>query len=242
MAGISYPCYICSPSEAGSNESTPYSPDLGRFLQVDPIGYEDQINLYAYVGNDPVNYFDPTGEDAVVLQTTFLGTEGKERMDHQAILIGRDKDESGEGGWTYLSANDPNTQPDEDIQYDTLEQALQSEEIGGRYTRAYRTEATREQDAAMLKRGRRQLATTYNFLLRNCGDVVYEALLAGDIETRDTINPATMENGLRQDGKWRNISYMLPDNRDPKFQAVVNARVQRIKQRHEFCMRHPGAC
>jgi RHS repeat-associated protein len=38
-----------------------YDPEIGRYVTADPIGLDGGMNLYSYVGGDPVNRMDPFG-------------------------------------------------------------------------------------------------------------------------------------------------------------------------------------
>jgi len=54
-----------------------YSADLGRFISRDPIGMADDINLYSYVGNNPVKFVDAMGlEKTLLMVVDYLNAYG----------------------------------------------------------------------------------------------------------------------------------------------------------------------
>jgi RHS repeat-associated protein len=67
-----------------------YNPYLGRWISRDPLGEKGGINLYGYVGNDPVDGIDTFGLDAqlIVYRTSRISVTSVLVYQHGAYLGG----------------------------------------------------------------------------------------------------------------------------------------------------------
>ena len=73
-------------------------PNIGRFMQYDPLRYVDGMNLYSYVGNMPILMTDPLGWSVVVT----IWTTGPESVGHAGIAVSNyDKNGKDTGTYSY---------------------------------------------------------------------------------------------------------------------------------------------
>jgi len=66
-----------------------YDPQLGRFISEDPLGFRGgDVNIYAYVGNNPTNLADPTGQWSTEVHNAIIKEAfGKCLDDHQLFWL-----------------------------------------------------------------------------------------------------------------------------------------------------------
>ncbi len=53
-----------------------YDPNMGRYIENDPIGLEGGLNVYGYVGGSPLHKIDPTGEFGFLALAPLAGGAG----------------------------------------------------------------------------------------------------------------------------------------------------------------------
>jgi RHS repeat-associated protein len=57
-----------------------YDPSIGRFLQRDPIGIAAGVNVYEYVGSQPITMVDPQGLAAAGFEVGLVGYKGSKAL------------------------------------------------------------------------------------------------------------------------------------------------------------------
>jgi len=67
--------YVDSETGVTHNASREYIPSIGRYMQMDPEGIDATANVYSYVDNIPLTYWDSTGRSKVTGQGSIGGND-----------------------------------------------------------------------------------------------------------------------------------------------------------------------
>jgi RHS repeat-associated protein len=88
-----------------------YEPAIGRFIQPDPIGYSVGLNLYGYVGNNPISFVDPLGLDPNTFMYATRDAAAAAAFSENGSLVSQTRANGQEiGTWIYQAPGPTSTQ------------------------------------------------------------------------------------------------------------------------------------
>jgi RHS repeat-associated protein len=164
-----------------------YDPDLGRWLNRDPIGERGGTNSYTYTNNKLANAIDPNGLDAIVLFASRAVPVFGRPQGHIATLIG-----SNQTGWYYYSRNGYDKWPwffgagNFSKDYFRTFEDFKNSDYAAQYDQAYHIKTGLDRDVAMIEYGEEHYNERYHSIIpdsNNCADLTEETLDAGGIPT-----------------------------------------------------------
>ena len=233
-----------------------YNPGLGRFMSEDPKLFvrraglgaspadwtfaahpdEAEFNLFRYCGNDPIDFADPMGSDAILLvQPDAPAGTG---FGHVAIVVGNDK-----SGWHFFEkqGGPAGNHNNRYLQFKNL-QAFQNSKLGNNYQNAWRASSDAKQDTAMAKNGAANYNKAYYVKQENCADLAHDVLAAGDMGiSKQKIFGITVPNILAQRFVAdRNARDARADVRAPDASRADEAAQKQVHLQHIDLPAGPG--